>query len=151
MEKGRSNTGALSGVIGLVQSQEQNKSISAIAAVISLASITVTNLPSLTEKTLSELTDKIANSKGRIDQLQESESAFRASLLTTIDQTTFYRLKSGLSEKLTKAQLQRSEDICSLWSNNAVKRRIIQLLKSSSPHTKNGIDMKKLFFCADQK
>lgn len=144
-------TGALSGVIGLVQSQEQNKSISAIAAVISLASITVTNLPSLTEKTLSELTDKIANSKGRIDQLQESESAFRASLLTTIDQTTFYRLKSGLSEKLTKAQLQRSEDICSLWSNNAVKRRIIQLLKSSSPHTKNGIDMKKLFFCADQK
>lgn len=144
-------TGALSGVIGLVQSQEQNKSISAIAALISLASITVTNLPSLTESTLSELTDKIANSKGRIDQLQESESEFRSSWSAEIDRTTFYRLKAEIIEKLTKGRLKRSEDVCSLWKDKTLKRKIIQLLKSTSEDEKNNSALRALFRCADEK
>ncbi|MBS1558135.1 MAG: hypothetical protein JST69_05350 [Bacteroidetes bacterium] len=144
-------TGALSGIIGLVQSQEQNKSISALAAVISLASITVTNLPSLTEKTLSELTDNIANSKGRIDQLQESESVFRSTWSADIDRATFYKLKTDITDKLTKGRIKRGEDVCSLWKNKTLKRKIVQLLKSNFAHEKSNADMKTIFQCADEK
>jgi hypothetical protein len=140
-------TGTLSGVLSLVQSQDPKKSISIIAAAISLMSITVTNLPSLNEKTLSELTDKISNSKGRIDRIQEKELDFRANWSLDIDRVSFDKLKADLLERISKGSEKRKEEVCSLFQNKILKRKIDKLLKTKSSQSNNPLDVKHIFNC----
>jgi hypothetical protein len=123
-------TGTLSGVLSLIQSQNQNKSISTFSAVISLASITVSNLPSLTEKTLSRLTDKISSSKGRTEQIQEKESELKAIWLLQNNREGFEKIKAEVTERLRKGSVKRGDEICELMVDKKIKRRVARLIKA---------------------
>lgn len=136
-------TGTLSGVLSLVQSQSPQKSISIISAGISLVSITVTNLPSLTEKPLLELNDKISSSKGRIEQIQTSETNFKTNWSTNIDRASFNKMEADIMERVSKLKKGRREDVCELLKNRAIKRRIEKLIKLSG----NSAEFKSIFNC----
>jgi hypothetical protein len=136
-------TGALSGVLLLIQSQDQNKSVSTISAGISLVSIMVANIPGLSEKTLADLNDKISSSKARTERLQDKESEFRTTTEFGADRIEFDRMKAELEQMLTKSETRRNEDICSLLENKNVRRRIDKL--KSKDATK---DVKRIFKCA---
>jgi hypothetical protein len=137
-------TGTLSGVLSLVQSQDPQKSISIISAAISLVSITVTNLPSLTEKPLNELNDKISASKGRIERIQEKESDFKANWSSDIDRSSFYKMKADLTERINKGREKRREEVCSLLKNKTLKKRIERLIKAKSSTP----ELKDIFSCS---
>jgi len=144
-KKAAAITGALSGVLSIVQSQDPNKSVSIVAAGISLMSITVTNLPNLTEKNLSDLTDKIAGSKGRIEQLQEKESDFRRNWSLDIDRASFDKMKAELLERMGKGKEKRQEDVCSLLTNKTLKKKIEKLRNAKAGPDR--AEVKAIFSC----
>ncbi|HEV8512388.1 MAG TPA: hypothetical protein VGQ59_03900, partial [Cyclobacteriaceae bacterium] len=140
-------TGTLSGILSIVQSQDPNKDVSIVAAAVSLVSITVTNLPSLKEKTLTSLNDKIANSKGRIELIQEKESDFRANWSFDIDRSSFDKLKADILERINKGEAKRKEDVCSLLTDKTLRRKIEKLIRAKSSSTNNMSDLKSIFNC----
>jgi len=140
-------TGTLSGLLSILQSQDPNKDVSVVAAAVSLVSITVTNLPSLKEKTLATLSDKISNSKGRIELLQEKESDFRANWSLEIDRASFDKMKTELQGRMSKAEAKRKEDVCSLLADKTLRSRIEKLVRTKSGSTNNPFELKNIFNC----
>jgi len=136
-------TGTLSGVLSIVQSQAPNKDVSVVAAVVSLVSITVTNLPSLKEKTLSALNDKISSSKGRIEQIQEKESDFRGNWSLNIDRSSFDKMKADLLERINKGEAKRGEEVCTLFTDKTLKRKIDKLINAKGAPA----ELKTIFSC----
>ncbi len=144
-------TGTLSGVLGLLQSQNPQKSISIISAGISLVSITVSNLPSLTEKTVNELNDKMASSKGRIDQMQEKESDFMSTWSSDIDRSAFYKMKADILERINKGQAKRKEEVCALLKNKTLNRKITNLTKGKNDQSNTSqMDIVNIFRCLEK-
>ena len=139
-------TGTLSGILSIVQSQDPNKDVSIVAAIVSLVSITVTNLPSLKEKTLTVLNDKISNSKGRIEQIQEKESDFRGNWSLDIDRASFDKMKSDLLERINKGEVKRNEDVCHLLMDKTIKRKIEKLINTKGAQP----ELKKIFTCTQR-
>jgi hypothetical protein len=140
-------TGTLSGVLTLVQSEHSDKTISAISASISLLSIMISNIPSLSEKTLSEVDEKIANSKARMKRVQEKESEFNLEWSIDIDQSDFDKMRTDIESIINKSTLKRNEDICSLLSNKKVKRKITSLIRKKSIDDKNLKNLEAIFKC----
>lgn len=140
-------TGTLSGVFTLIQSQNSNKTISAISASISLLAITVTNIPSLSEKTLSEVDGKIASSKARIERVKEKQSEFIYQWSLSIGQTDFDKMRSEIEDLIDKSKLKQNEDICSLLMNKKVKRKINKLIRRDEGNDKNSIKLESIFKC----
>jgi hypothetical protein len=149
-KKAAAVTGTLSGILSIVQSQDPKKSISIISAAISLMSITVTNLPSLNEKALSELNEKISNSKGRIDLIQEKESDFQAGWSLEIDRSSFDKITSDILARINKGQVKRKEDVCSLLGNKTLKGKIETLTKAKGKPGSSALELKNIFSCAQK-
>jgi hypothetical protein len=143
-------TGTLSGVLTIIQSEHSDKAISVISASISLLSIMVSNIPSLSEKTLSEIDEKIAHSKGRIERVQEKENEMRSQWLMDIGQSDFDRMKIEMEELISKSTLKRNEDICSILNNKKIKTKIDILIKKDLVHNKNATNLESIFKCERQ-
>ncbi|HWZ23608.1 MAG TPA: hypothetical protein VNW06_13190, partial [Cytophagaceae bacterium] len=138
-------TATLSGVLTLIQSQNSDKRISAISASISLISITVSNIPSLSEKILSELEEKISDSKARINTIQEKEAEFKLAWSEDRDQAYFDKIKMEISYLVDKNQEKRSEDICSVLGNKKLKRKIDKLVKRKTKKDENPGELMAIF------
>ena len=145
-KKAATITGTLSGVLSIIQSQAPNKDVSVVAAGISLISITVTNLPSLTEKTLTELNNKISNSKGRIEHIQEKESDFQSNWSSDIDREAFDKMRADLLERIRRGYARRQEDVCLLLSNKKLNRKIGKLTNAKAGSSE-GAMLKNIFSC----
>jgi hypothetical protein len=143
-------TGTLSGVFTLIQSEKSNKTISAISAAISLLAITATNIPSLSEKSLSEVEEKIADSKARLEQVKEKQSEFIYQWSLSIEQSDFDKMKSELEDLIDKSKLKQNEDICSLLLNKKIKKKINRLIRRDAGNEKNPANLEIIFRCGSK-
>lgn len=141
-------TGTLSGVLSIVQSQEPNKTISTTSAAISLVSIMVTTLPGLSEKKLSELSDKIASSKNRTERVSEKVAELKSNWSWDNDHSSFKKEKQEIVDLLAKSKEKQLDEVCSLLQSHAFKKRIFQLIAKAK--NKDQEVMKKIFSCQSQ-
>lgn len=141
-------SGIASGVMTIVQSENSDKTISAVSASVSLISIMVSNLPSLSEKTLTELDEKIASSKSRIDRIQEKESEFYFNWSMDEDQSDFYKMKAEITDLLNKCILKRNDEVCALKSNKKINKKLSSIITSNLTHDKNSYALKEIFKCS---
>jgi hypothetical protein len=141
-------SGIASGVMTIVQSENSDKTISAVSASVSLISIMVSNLPSLSEKTLNMLDEKIANSKSRIERIQEKESEFYFNWSIDEDQSDFYQLKAEINDLLNKSVLKRNDEVCALKSNKKINAKLASIINSNLNKDKNVVGLKEIFKCS---
>jgi len=140
-------TGTLSGVLTLIQSEHSNKTISAISASISLLSIMVTNLPGLSEKTLSEIDKAVNASKARVEQVTEKKSGFDSEWAIDMDQKDFDKRRSEIEDLIDQSALKRSADVCSLLINKRIKTKLDNLIGKDIRKDKNYTDLESIFKC----
>jgi len=140
-------TGTLSGVLSLIQIENPDKTVSVVAASISLLSILVTNIPSLSEKTLAIVDEKIANSKSRSERMQEKEAEFRSNWEVDMDQREFDKISAELNELKDKSISKRDEDICTLVGNKKIYSKIRNLIKSKTGTNHSSTNLEDLFKC----
>ncbi|HSZ25138.1 MAG TPA: hypothetical protein VK766_05445 [Cytophagaceae bacterium] len=140
-------TGTLSGVLTLIQSQNSNKKISAFSATISLVSIMVSSIPSLSEKTVSDLDGLIANSNGRINTVKDKAADFKLQWSLNMDQDEFEKTQSEIEDLIEKNQEKRKEDICAILENKKLKRKIERLTKQKSTRDNPSGNLSYIFQC----
>ncbi len=144
-------TGTVSGVLTLIQIENPNKTISLVSASISLLSIVVTNIPSFSEKTVSLLDEKMANSKSRQDNLRRKEYEFRYNWSLYMAQSDFDKIRTDLEDLLNKNTSDREIDICRLLHNKKVMRKVHSLIKHPAGLDKQSIKLEELFKCKQEQ
>jgi hypothetical protein len=140
-------TGTVSGVLSLIQSENSNKTISVISASIALLSIVVTNIPSLSEKTVEEINNKIADSKSRIEHIQEKENDFHSSWSLEMDQIVFDKMREEIEVLIDKSINKRKDDVCTLLQNKKINRKIKNLAKQKTIKDIQTKDIQDIFKC----
>ena len=136
-------TGTVSGVIGLVQANNYNKSLGIVSAGISLGAIMVSNIPTLSEKKLAWINSKITDSNSRLDIIQKKREEFYSAFLFDINQAIFDLKRAEIKDLIRQDIEQRTQDICTLLADKKTNRKIHTLLRQKG-HDKK---LEEIFIC----